>query len=111
MAIGLSRGQISNTAAAIYSCPSGKTASIKTIVLFNSNTTAEVIKIYAVPNNGGSVGTATDANQILSISLSSGNTFEFTPGYPLELNAQNDTIQANSTTASKVNYVLGGLEQ
>lgn len=107
MAIGLSRGQCSNTAGAIYTC-SGTTSNIKTIVFFNSNTTTEVVKLYVVPNSGGSVGTAADANQILNINLTSGNTFEFSPAYPIVLTSTNDTIQASSTTANKVNYIVGG---
>lgn len=110
MAVGLASGQCSNTAGAIYTCPSGKTANIKSIILFNGNSTTETVKVYVVNNNGGSVGTAGVTNQILSISLTSGNTFEFTPGYPIELTAQNDTIQADSTTTAKVNYIVCGKE-
>lgn len=107
MAISLSSGQLAGSAGAIFTATA--TTNIKTIVLFNSNTTTETIKLYLVPNSGGSVGTAAASNQILSIALITGETFEFSPAYPFVLSASNDTVQAESTTANKVNYWINGV--
>lgn len=97
---------ISNSAAAIRT--NSTTTEIKGFVIFNGNTTAETVKFHNVPNSGGSVGTASSANQFYEYSLAAKATYIFDVPFPITLLANNDTIQASTTTASKVTVqVLG----
>ncbi len=106
----LSKGQVSDTAAAIYTVGSGATARAKSVVFFNTGGSSESVVLYVVNNNGGAVGTAADADKIITFSLDPNGTAEFSPGYPLVGDAQNDTLQAESSTAATVNYfVLGSV--
>lgn len=100
---------IPSTAGAVFTNPAATTTGIKSIVLFNSNTTAETVKIYNVPNSGGSVGTASGANQFFEQSIPAKATRSFTyDGAPFALKSENDTIQAVTTTANKVTIQLTG---
>jgi hypothetical protein len=87
------------TTATAYSVGSAKTAYIRSIVIYNStvgtaNTDlAQTAQIYMVPNNGGSVGTATEGNRIARISLASNDTFFYEPQYPITLPSTGDSIQ------------------
>lgn len=87
------------TTATVYSVGSAKTAYIRSVVLYNStvgtaNTDlAQTAQIYMVPNNGGSVGTATDGNRIARISLTADDTFFYELQYPITLSSNGDSIQ------------------
>jgi hypothetical protein len=105
----LAQGQLSNTVGAIYTVPSATTAQIKTLVFFNSGTGTNTVAVYLVPNNTGSIGTADTTDQVLNFDLPSGETFEFSPSFPIEYSAENDTIQASATTASEVNFFVMGV--
>lgn len=108
MAIGLSSGQIAATIGAIYTA--GATgSSIKSILIHNTNTTTESVIISIVVNNGGAVGTAADADKIFAEDIAANETYELSLGYPIVLSAENDTVQASTTTASKVNYIVSGV--
>ena len=106
----LSQGQLSNTAGAIYTVGAATTGQVKTILLFNSGASTNTVKLYAVPNSGGSVGTAAASNQFFEEAIASGTTTEFSPSYPFEYSAQNDTIQGSATNASEVTYFVMGVE-
>lgn len=106
----LAQGQLSDTVGAIYTVPAATTAQVKTLVFFNSGISSNAIAVHLVPNNTGAVGTAGATNQVLNFNLPSGDTFEFSPSYPFEYSSANDTIQANATTASEVNYFVMGVE-
>lgn len=91
------------TPAAVYTVPSGKTAFFTSILLHNTNTTAETVVLHNVPASGGNVGTAAATNRFYKYSLAPDETIQidFTkPG--LILTNENDTIQAATTTGSKV---------
>lgn len=99
---------IGTTAASIYSNPSSTKSFVKGLILFNGNTTTETVKIYVVPDSGGSVGTAGASNQVAEISLATKETLFFPldiDSYPLTLTDTNDSIQASTTTASKVTVI------
>lgn len=103
---------IANAAAEVYTLPASTTAYIRSIILHNTNTTAETVILYNVPDNAGAAGTAADANTFYEVSLSPNEThiLEFAiPG--IMLVDENDTIQATTTTASKVTIqIYGGTE-
>ena len=99
---------VANTAGAIYTNAASTISYIKSLVLFNRNTTSETVKLYNVPNNGASVGTAGDTNQFAEIVLAAKETLMFDLPYPITIIDENDTIQAVTTTASQVTVqVLG----
>ena len=103
---------IADTLATLYTNPSATKTYIRLIVLHNTNSTAEVVQLHNVPDNAEVVGTAADINKFYYESMESNSTsiIEFrTPGLILE--TVNDTIQAVTTTASKVTIqIMGGIE-
>jgi len=114
----LSRGKLADiayiaatTAASIYANPATTKSYIKGLMLFNSNTTAELVKLYNVPDAAAALGTAGVANQIAEFSLKDKETLLFplnVDGQPTVLTDTNDSIQASTTTASKVTVVVLG---
>lgn len=98
---------VGSSAATIYTNPSSTKSFIRSIVLHNTNTTTETVKLYVVPDAGGSVGTASAASRILNIALASNETFVWDM-YPITLSDTNDTLQAETTTASKVTVLVCG---
>lgn len=87
------------TTASVYSVGSAKTAYIRSVVIYNStigtaNTDlSQQAQIYVVPNNGGSVGTATDGNRMARVSLAANDTFFYELQYPITLPNTGDSIQ------------------
>lgn len=98
---------VASTAGAILT--NSTTTEIKAFILHNTNTTPETVKLYNVPNSGGSLGTASEnGNRFFKKDLVADEMFVLDVPYPLTLLAVNDTIQAATTTASKVTVqVLG----
>ena len=94
--------QVASAAAAIYTAPAGKRAQIGSIILHNTNVTPEIVSIY---DNGTS-----SANRLVYIVLSSGETYELAPKVPIVLDGS-ETLQASTTTASKVNIKIYGREE
>jgi len=73
-----------------------------------ANTVTETVALYNVPDSAGSVGNAANGNKFASISLLSNETLFLDLAYPIVLTDTNDSIQATTTTASKVTVqVLG----
>jgi hypothetical protein len=93
--------QIASTTGVIYTAPTGKYAEFN-LIIHNTNSTSENVEIYLN-------GTA-DANRIIDITLTANETFEFAPKLPLVL-AGSQTLQAKTTTASKVNIFVIGREE
>jgi hypothetical protein len=96
---------VASSAGAIYTNASGETSFVKSIIVHNTNTTAENVKIYVVPDSGGSVGTAATSNLMHNLTVAADATvhLEF-PGPGIVLKGTNDTVQAVTDTASKVTY-------
>lgn len=113
----ISRGKLAeiqtipSTAGSIYANPASTKTFIFGFTLFNSNTTAETVKLYMVPDSGGSLGTAAATNQFLEVSLASLETFVFeAPSDGIALADTNDAIFAVTTTASKVTVQIHGVK-
>lgn len=99
---------ISNSAAAIYTNPASTKTYIKSFIIFNNNSTSEVVKLYNVPDSGGSAGTASAANQFAEVTLATKETLMFDLPYPITIIDTNDTIQAVTTSASQVTVQILG---
>lgn len=100
--------QVATTAGAIYTNDSGETAFITSILIHNTNTTAETVIIYRVPNSAASVGTAAASDILYKVSVQPNETLMLAQDTgPLTLlDGTNDTIQAVTDTVSKVNMFI-----
>ena len=98
-----------STVGSIYANPSSTKTFIAGFTLFNSNSTDETVKLYNVPDSGGSLGTAAVTNQFLEISLATLETFVYeAPSDGIVLSDTNDAIFAVTNTASKVTVMVHG---
>jgi len=95
----LADGQVGGSAANVYAVPSGKTAVIKTFSVYNTNTTAETVKAYVLRKGG-------TARQIGIAVLAQNESKEFIDN-AITLSSE-DSLQAETTTASKVDYSITG---
>ncbi len=99
---------ISDTAETIYANPVSTITHIGCIVLHNTDSSAQTITLYLVPDSSASVGTAATTNQIFKEELAVNET------YPIDdlkiiMGDTNDTIQAVcSGTTDKVNIFIFG---
>ena len=114
------------TTSAVYTVSSGKTAYIRSIVVYNgtvgtANTNLpQTVHFFMVPNSGGVAGTGTSVNRIGRVNLTSDDTFFFDLQYPITLQNTGDSIQiynegisgtGGTTVTNTVNaFVLGDRE-
>ena len=101
--------QVAAAAGAVFTNPGSTTTKINSVIIHNTNTTTENVEIWNVPDSGGAVGTAADANKFYKIAVSANETviLDFTK-YGIVLTDTNDTIQAATDTASKVTIQIFG---
>lgn len=102
---------IATTAGSIYANPVSTKSYVKGLILFNGNTTTETVSIYVVPDSAASLGTAGVSNQVAELSVAAKETVLFplsVEGYPIVLTDQNDSVQASTTTSSKVTVLVLG---
>jgi len=99
---------VASSTGSIYKNPTSTKTYVRGLVLFNGNTTAENVKLYNVPDSAGSVGTAGAGNQFAELTLYPKETVILDFDYPLVLTDTNDTMQASTTTASKVTVQIVG---
>ena len=99
---------IASSAGSIYSNPSSTKTFVRGLMLHNTNTSAETVQIYVVPDSTGSVGTAAASNRVFKFSLPADDTLLIEFPYSVVLTDTNDSIQAVTTTPSKVTVILFG---
>lgn len=99
---------VASSVGSIYANPSSTKTYIRGIVLFNGNTTAETVKLYNVPDATAALGTAGVGNQFAEYQLLSKETMIIALPMPIVLTDTNDSLQAVTTTASKVTVQLQG---
>jgi hypothetical protein len=99
---------VAATAGSLYSNPTSTKTFIRGVLLFNGNTTVETVQLYLVPDAGAALGTAGVSNQIARVELQPYETLMLEFPYSLVLTDQNDSLQAVTTTASKVTAVVTG---
>ena len=95
---------------ALVTCASNKKVYVKSIIAYAPEPVGIascLAHIYYVPNNGGSVGTASSINRIFNATVFAGETVMFEPSYPLVLTATNDTIQVGAALTS-CNFLASG---
>ena len=94
---------------ALVTCASNKKVYVKSIIAYTPEVgiSSCLAHIYYVPNNGGSVGTASSINRIASLVVYAEETVLFEPSYPLVLTATNDTIQVGAALTS-CNFLASG---
>jgi hypothetical protein len=97
--------QLSTSATAFYSSPTGTWTQLTKVLLVNTDTTSHSVTVYVVPN-GNSAGTAyiTTAAQ----ALLAGQSFNSPNEYGLVLNP-GDFIAAFATVGAVVNFMVAGL--
>ena len=91
-------------------CASNKKVYVKSIICHApqpAGIASALAQVYFVPNNGGSVGSATSINRIFNATVYAGETVMFEPSYPLILSATNDTIQVGAASTI-VNFLITG---
>ena len=98
----LADGQLANTKGTIYTCPASTQAIIKTITLVNTNSTAEAVNLYFKASGGTS-------RRIIPVdnSLAASNLLIMDDEVTLEAA---DILEGDTTTASKVDYVINGVQ-
>jgi hypothetical protein len=99
---------VGSTAASIYANAASTITLVVGISLHNTNTTAEVVQVYNVPDSGGSLGTAGNGNRFLKVTLQADESLFVEIPYGIILTDTNDSLQAVTTTASKVTVMVHG---
>lgn len=102
---------VANSAGSVYANPAATKTFVKGWTLFNVGANNETVKIYAVPDSSGSLGTAGNSNQCFEVVLATKETLTFeVPGDGIALGDTNDSIQAVTTNASSVTIILHGVK-
>lgn len=99
---------LASTAGSIYANPASTTTFLRGLLLHNTNTTTEVVKLYVVPDSSLALGTAAASHLVLNISLAANDTLLVEFPYPMVLTDENDSVQAVASSASKVTVLLFG---
>ncbi len=99
---------VPGTAGPIYANPAGTKTFVRGLILHNTNATTETVKVYLVPDAALALGTPATGNRILNISLAPNDTLIVEFPYSHVLTDTNDSLQAVTTSASKVTVVVFG---
>lgn len=103
---------VADSAGSLYANPSSKTTYIRSLVLYNNNSTPETVTLYNVPDSASALGTAGAGNEFFQKSLAPNETFVLEFNYPIVLTDENDSIQASTTTGSMVTaQILGDVAE
>lgn len=102
------QGTINASMTTLWSNPTNEIVYIKTLIFHNNSSLADDFAIHIVSSDGGFIGTASSSNRLLYQVLEAGETYEFSPSYPLEFNTQNDSIQGNGTNDGNINFIFLG---
>lgn len=99
----LADGQLANSKGTIYTTPASTQAIVKNIILVNTNTATETVNLYFKKSGGTS-------RRIIpkDTSLPAGNSLVMDDLITLEAAG---IIEGDSTTGSKTDYVLNGVEE
>lgn len=104
----LGQGQLSTTPAVIYKNGGNNLVYVKVVWLHNPTDSDTTVVLYYVPNDNGQVGQAAFEWQIEEYPLAAKESYEVAPSYPWDMDTNNDSLQAKSTIANSVNYLVLG---
>ena len=98
----LADGQLANSKGTLYTTPASTEAIVKNIILVNTNTSSETVNLYFKASGGTS-------RRLIpkDTTLPASNSLVFNDETTLEAA---DIIEGDTTTASKVDYVINGVE-
>ncbi len=96
----LADGQLPSSKGTIYTVPASTSAYVRCVRMHNTNTTDETINVYLKPGS--------TSRQVGRWTLATRETLEVDLALTLEAG---DLIEADTTTASKVDYVITGAEE
>lgn len=99
----LADGQLPSSIGDLYTVAASTTAIIKTITLVNTNTSAEDVNLYLLPSGG-------TARRIIPKDCELGVQYCLVMDDEICMDAA-DKIQGDTTTASKVDYTISGIEE
>jgi hypothetical protein len=99
---------LTTTTSTIYANPATAKSYIRTIMFHNFSVSDVLVTVHSVPDNAGSVGTASTGNQILNRVIKANETLEWALHYPITMVDTNDTIQADAASNSSVNILING---
>lgn len=95
----------------IYANPASTKTYIRELVLHNTGSSAETVKIYNVPDNNGTLGTTSSLNRFANVSIAVNETLFLAFEFPIVLTDLNDALLAESTTNNSVTVqILGDKE-
>lgn len=99
----LADGQLANGKGTIYTTPASTQAIVKNIILVNTNTSSETVNLYFKKSGGTS-------RRLIpkDTSLPASNSLVMDDLVTLEAAG---IIEGDTTTASKVDYVINGVEE
>jgi hypothetical protein len=98
----LANGQLANSIGDIYTSSSATTI-VKSITLVNTNTITETVNLYVL-KSGGTARRIIPKNTLLGV----GHSLEYDNVITL---GSGDKLQGDTTTGSKVDYVISGASQ
>lgn len=97
-------GQVANSQGAIYTVPASTRAYVKQITFYNTNAATQTLGVY-IKRSGGT------ARKIRQFSMPQNYSLDFLDdGDTLELST-GDAVEAVTTTATAVDYVVMGVEE
>ena len=86
---------------------SGTTAMVKTLIVFNGDTSQNTVKVFYGPAADG----ATSSNQMLEVVVDSKDTFEWTYPHMLPVEGGTDKLWIEAGGAVTVRYFILGAEE
>lgn len=100
-----------NATTTVYANAASTTSYIRSILFHNLGTENITLTLHHVQNSSGSVGSTSDANRILKITLEGTDTYFMELAYPLTLTGENDSLRVvnlNQTAGNSVTAQLLG---
>lgn len=96
----LAEGQVASSKGTLYTVPASTSAYVRTITFYNSNAATQTLNFYLKPG--------ATSRQIRKVTLAQYESYEYTTPFMLETG---DLIEADTTTASAVDYTITGIEE
>lgn len=96
----VAEGQVANSKGTLYTVPASTSFYCRSIHFYNSNAATQTLNLYLKPGS--------TSRQVRKITLAQYESYEIDTPFVLETG---DLIEADTTTASAVDYVITGVEE